>query len=192
MARKQTLFYTDAVNLLRSIYLPKDYKYRDDFYGELIILRNSDHLITVEIKSEKEVENLSTQSGNTFKELRDKINSLRCFTSRGDGKHKGWLAILAQCWDYMQNGLPADIQRNTFSIKEDILVLPYDKKGELKTDLCMLHTHCPTIQFPEPTILDYPTDNISILIYMHDHLDSFFKEVQQIDSEPSHALDSQG
>lgn len=186
MARKQTLFYADVVNLLRFIYPPKDYIYRDDFNGELIILRNSEHLIAVEIKSEKEVDKLSTQSsGTTFKVLRNKINSLRCFTNRGDGKHKGWLAILAQCWDYMQNGLPSDIQRDTFSIKEDILVLPYDKKVELNTALCNLYKYYQTIQIPEPTILDYPTDNISILIYRHDHLDSFFNGVQKIDNESS-------
>ena len=181
MARKQTLFYADAVNLLRTIYRTNDYIYRDDFNGELIILRKPEHLISVEIKSEKEVEKLSTQSsGTTFKELREKINSLSCFTSRGDGKHKGWIAILAQCWDYMQNGLPADIERNIFSIKEDILILPYDKKGELNNALCKLHTYCSTIQTPVPTVLDYPADNMSILIYTHAHLDSFFDEVQQI------------
>ena len=190
MTRKQTLFYTDSVNILRSIYKTKDYKYRDDFYGEIIILRDYDHLITVEIKSEKEVASVSTQSGTTFRDLRDKINSLSCFGNRGDGKHKGWLAILAQCWDYMQNGLPDDIQRDSYSSKEDLLVLPYDKKDELKAALCELNRHFPSIEAPEPTIHDYPSDNISILIYRHNDLDSFFEKIQSIDSEPSHALES--
>ena len=72
MLRKQTLFYTNAVNILMSIYRPKEYTYRDDFLGELIILRDSEHLISVEIKSDKKVAKLSSLSGKTFKNLRDK------------------------------------------------------------------------------------------------------------------------
>jgi hypothetical protein len=180
MVRKQTLFYADAVNILRSLYLPKDYIYRDDFHGELIISRIPDHLIIIEIKSEKEVGNLSTLTGNTFTDLRSKINSLQCFSARGCGKYKGWLAILAQCWDYMQNGLPTDIERNSFSKKEDILVLPYDKKCELKAALCKLQEYRSTIQIPEPTVHDYPDDNMSILIYRHEQLHTLFEQLQQM------------
>lgn len=181
MARKQTLFYADAVNILRSIYKPRDYTYREDFNGDLIILRNNDHLITVEIKSEREVKRLSTLSGRTFEDLRRKINSLNCFSERGSGKYKGWLAILAQCWDYMQNGLPTDINGNSFAIRDDILVIPYNKKAELKTALQKLSLpYDSNMRIPRPKVHDYPADNMSVLIYDHESLNLFFDQVRQV------------
>jgi hypothetical protein len=190
MLRKQTLFYTDAVNILRKIYLPKDYTYRDDFLGELIMLRESEHLLTVEIKSEKEVQAVSTMSGKTFKELRDKINSLQCLSSHGNGKYKGWLAILAQCWDYMETGLPSDIDRNSFSVIEDVLVLPYDKKCELRDAIDKIITTNSSLSILLHTAHDYPSDNISVLIYKHDQLDRFFNDVKALSSEQNDGADA--
>lgn len=190
MLRKQTLFYTDAVNILRNIYLPKDYTYRDDYLGELIMLREGEHLLSVEIKSEKEVQALSTMSGETFKELRDKINSLQCLSSHGDGKHKGWLAILAQCWDYMETGLPSNIDKNAFTVIDDVLVLPYDKKCELQDAIDKIKTENSSLSIPLHTVRDFPSENISVLIYRHDQLDRFFNDIKALESEQNDGADA--
>ena len=189
LLRKQTLFYADSLNILRRIYLPNDYTYRDDFKGELLMYRKREHLLSVEIKSEKEVENVSTTSGGAFKELRSIINSLQCLSKHGHGRHKGWLAMLAQCWDYMQNGLPPDLVRDSFTTTEDVLVLPYDKKSQLHEALQEIKISA-NISIPLNTIHDYPSDNISLLIYKHDQLDCFFEKLKKYHSEQNDGADT--
>jgi len=108
--RKQTLFYAAAVAYLRDIFEITSYHFRDDFAGDLII-HDDTHILCIEIKSESEVSGVSTTSGKKFKSLRTKINALPCLS----GQNKGWLAYLAQPFDYMNNDLPTDIENDQFS-----------------------------------------------------------------------------
>ena len=91
--RKQSLFYTDVIVYLRKIYPPEDgFNFKDDFDGDLFICKEN-FLSVVEIKSEKEVENVSTlRNGETFPALREKIHSLS-LTRSPNGKYAGWLCV---------------------------------------------------------------------------------------------------
>ena len=176
--RGQTLFYADAVNVLRSIYPQNEYCYRDDrFRGELIIFRPTEILISVEIKSEVESKAVSTKKeGSTFKDLRKKIHSLNCLN--GNGRAMGWLSFLAQCWDNLDTGLPSDVQASQFSTRNDILILPLDKESELCEALSGITSACTTCVAPTPKVIHRPSENISVLIYVHDELTRFFQQVQ--------------
>lgn len=180
--RGQTLFYTDAVNLLRTIYPVTDYEYRDGggFRGELLIYRENQIVISVEIKSETETKAVSSQrSGKAFKVLRDKIHSIQCL--KNNGKAQGWIAFLAQCWHYMASNLPRDIQSGHFPAREDILVIPSDRETDLVEALACISSHHSDCPSPTPTALRYPSVNVSVLIYCHQTLTDFFEKIQRME-----------
>ena len=99
---------------MRKIFSPCTYVFRDDFVGDLIIYRNNDIIYVCEIKSERECSNISTTQGKAFKDLRSKINSLKCFNSRGGGKYKSLLAFIAQTLWYLKNLKKEEKKRKNF------------------------------------------------------------------------------
>jgi hypothetical protein len=180
--RGQTLFYADAVNVLRTIYPTKDYSYLDGdgFKGEFLILRENQILISVEIKSELETKAVSSKkTGEAFKELRAKIHALRCLEK--NGKAQGWIAFLAQCWDYMANRLPEELRSGNYTKRDDVLVIPSDKEPDLENALHCISAKHPDCPKPTTTALRYPSDNITILIYAHQNLTDFFQKIQHIE-----------
>lgn len=186
LRRGQTLFYTDAVNLLRQLYSPQDYRYRDDFDGELLILRGAELLISVEIKSEAEADALSTTSGKKFADVRTAINRNESLS----GKQKGWMACVAQCWDYMETGLPTDLRSVQFAERRDILVVPLDSEQDLIGALQSVRSSNPNYILPDPFAVRFPSDNVTVLHFCHADLTTLFtrmKTGEQIHSEPSAA-----
>ncbi len=181
--RAQTLFYTDAVNLLRRIYPPPDYEYRDDFDGEVLITRGSDLLLSVEIKSEVEADAISTTNGAKFADVRTAINSLSGLT----GKQKGWMACLAQCWDYMQTGLPSQLTGISFSDRQDVLIMPSDREAELVGALQAVKIAVASCPIPTPYALRYPAENMCVYHYGHAALMALFESLKgtgKANSEP--------
>ena len=182
--RGQTLFYTDAVNLLRRIYPPRDYQYRDDFDGEVLISHETALLLSVEIKSEVEADAVSPTNGAKFADVRLAINAHKGLT----GKQKGWMACVAQCWDYMQSGLPPDLLQQPFSRRQDVLVMPLDRESDLQGTLTALHDSNSDYVLPSPFILRYPTENMVVFHFEHEQLTQIFDQLKQnrkSDFEPS-------
>ncbi len=179
--RGQTLFYTEAVNYLRKIFNTEDYDYIDNckgFTGDLIISsRNRKKLMMIEIKSENETEPVSTKKrGSTFFKLRKIIASLDKITSQ----NQGWLAYIAQVWDYMDKfpvyKKQVDITKNNLKVFEDLLVIPANKRCELDGALRMFNLEY-KIKIPQYTFLENQTKNIVVLIFKHNELDVFFNAV---------------
>jgi len=185
-ARKQVLFYTDAVSYLRSIFNPADWEYLDDFPGDLIIMRKPRLLLVVEIKSEKEIATLSSTNGKAFGRLRNKINSISFFAKRGNGKYKGWLAILAQPWDYLINSLPACIANITFQEQRIALAVPLDKVDDLYTAVSMVQAGLAGVPALHACRLEKPKDNIAILMYEAAELTAFFQSIETGEQSPAH------
>ena len=178
--RGQTLFYADAVIELREHFPVDTYCYRDDgFKGELLISRSRETLMSVEIKSEIETRKVSTKrSGRAFKPLRDKIHSLSCL--HRNGQAKGWLSFLAQCWDYMANRLPSDLASAEYANREDLLVIPFDKETELDAAVTLITTAHSACQVNAHRTIRNQAGNITVLIYQHDALYTFFRNIQAI------------
>ncbi len=164
-ARGHSLFYTDGVNYLRQIFNTNDYDYIDnykEFKGNLIIC-NKEKLMMVQFKSEISGFSFDAQA-NTFKDIRIKINQTLC-----KEQEKGILSYLAQVWDYMSE-LPSS-EKKQFTILEDLLVLPIKKR-------CLLDDALKTINITlEYTLLENQQEDISILIFKHNELDAFFKQL---------------
>ena len=178
--RGKTLFYADTVNFVRATFPPRDYSYRDDFAGDLILCQGSDTLFVVEIKSEAETKQVSTKpTGPDLNGLRPKIHSLSCLDDTGNAK--GWLSILAQCWHYMESGLPDDLRIVTFKEKSDVLIIPADKEKELGGALeCLAKVHQTCIA-PEVVGVRRPSENMTMLVYRHEELNRLFQALAGIE-----------
>lgn len=174
--RGQTLFYTDVVEYLRQIFSLHDYEYRDDFVGDLIISKTCEVIYIIEIKSEIECKFLSKTNGEAFKELREKINSLKIFNSL-EGKYNGWLAIIAQPYDYFKfKKLPDDIKQKTFKSVEIVIAIPKDKLEDCEYALNKVSEE---YKIAKPVYRKlYKTEfNITVLFFGFADLDMFFTNI---------------
>lgn len=178
--RAETLFYSDVVAYLKQVFPPQDFIYRDDFVGDLIIYRPNEVMFVIEIKSEKECDNVSSTKAKAFEELRVRINSLKIFDKNSKGKYKGWLAFIAQPWDYyVSNKLPNCIESNSFDEIEIVLAFPYDKLGD-----CMhaINEVSENYKFNKPRMrrLYKIESNIIILFFEFMSVNSFFENIKNI------------
>jgi hypothetical protein len=175
-----TLFYADVLIYLSQIFSPQEYEYRDDFDGDLIISKTNEIMYVIEIKSEVECATVTRTPGKTFKDLREKINSLKIFEKHGEGKYQGWLTFIAQPYDYFKSeNLPTGIKRNTFKNVEIALAIPNDKLKGCEEALTKVSEG---YNLPKPVYrkLRKKEFNIAILFFEFQTLDQFFKNIEKI------------
>lgn len=178
--RKQPLFYSEVINFLKNVFPPENgYHYRDDFDGDLFIV-GYNILRLVEIKSESEMKNVSTERGGrnpTFRSLREKIHSLS-ITQKPNGKYAGWLCYLAQLQNYLER-MPDNVDIPNFEEIDLLFSIPYNRYNEFVETLAKVN-EVYGISPPISWKLIHEYQNFIILVFKRDLVDAFFQDISQI------------